>query len=51
MPVPNPHRLGCEETILTPEREETMEFLLFLGILALWIILQIWVLPRLGFNT
>ena len=28
-----------------------MEFLVPLGIVALWFILQIWVLPRLGVRT
>ena len=28
-----------------------MEFLVFLGILAVWVILQVWVLPRLGVKT
>lgn len=28
-----------------------MEFLIFVGILVLWIVLQAWVLPRLGIPT
>jgi hypothetical protein len=28
-----------------------MEFLIPLGVLAVWIILQVWVLPRLGVKT
>jgi hypothetical protein len=28
-----------------------MEFLISLGVLAVWIILQAWVLPRLGVKT
>jgi hypothetical protein len=28
-----------------------MELLVFLGILVLWVCLQVWVLPRLGFKT
>ena len=27
---------------------KTMEFLIPLGVLVVWIILQVWVLPRLG---
>ncbi len=32
-------------------RRSSMEILIFLGILALWLILQIWVLPKLGVQT
>lgn len=28
-----------------------MEFLIFLGILALWFLLQAWILPRAGVRT
>lgn len=35
----------------TDNRREMMEVLIFVGILVLWIILQVWVLPRMGFNT
>jgi hypothetical protein len=38
-----------------PERVKSggkvMEFLISLGILVVWIILQAWVLPRLGVKT
>ncbi len=30
---------------------KTMEFLIPLGVLVVWIILQAWVLPRLGVTT
>jgi hypothetical protein len=30
---------------------KTMEFLILLGVLVAWIILQVWVLPRLGVKT
>jgi hypothetical protein len=30
---------------------KVMEILIFLGILVVWIILQVWVLPRLGVKT
>jgi hypothetical protein len=30
---------------------KTMEPIIFLGVLAVWIILQAWVLPRLGVKT
>ena len=30
---------------------EAMEFLIPLGVLVVWIILQAWVLPRLGVKT
>jgi hypothetical protein len=30
---------------------KTMEFLIPLGVLVVWIILQAWVLPRLGVKT
>jgi hypothetical protein len=38
---------------LAPECEggETMEVLILLGVLGAWIILQVWVLPRLGVKT
>ena len=36
----------------TPSRGgKTMEILIPLGILVVWIILQVWVLPRFGVNT
>lgn len=28
-----------------------MDVLIFLGIIALWVVLQVWVLPRLGVPT
>jgi hypothetical protein len=31
--------------------DKTMEFLIPLGVLVVWIILQAWVLPRLGVKT
>ena len=31
--------------------DKTMEFLIPLGVLVVWIILQVWVLPRLGVKT
>lgn len=39
--------------IATRERTgvKTMEFLIPLGVLVVWIILQAWVLPRLGVKT
>lgn len=30
---------------------QAMDFLILFGIIALWVILQIWVLPRLGVPT
>jgi len=30
---------------------KTMEVLIILGVFAAWIILQVWVLPRLGVKT
>jgi hypothetical protein len=32
-------------------RGKPMEFLIFLGVLVAWVILQVWVLPRLGVKT
>jgi hypothetical protein len=32
-------------------RRNGMEIFFFLGVLALWIILQVWVLPKLGVPT
>jgi hypothetical protein len=32
-------------------RGKVMEFLIFLDILVVWIILQAWVMPRLGVKT
>lgn len=41
--------------IIAPETADkggkTMDFLIPLGILVVWIILQAWVLPRLGMKT
>lgn len=36
---------------LSSKEGKTMEFLIPLGVLALWILLQVWVLPRLGVKT
>jgi hypothetical protein len=36
---------------IAPKRIVTMDYLIVLGILALWIILQVWVLPKLGVPT
>lgn len=36
---------------LTSKRGKAMEFLVFLGILVVWVIFQAWVLPRLGVKT
>ena len=36
---------------LSSKGGKTMEFLIPLGILAAWILLQVWVLPRLGVKT
>ena len=33
------------------ERSKTMEILIPLGVVLVWIILQAWVLPRLGVKT
>jgi hypothetical protein len=33
------------------QSSSAMEYLLFAGILAAWIILQVWVLPRFGVKT
>jgi hypothetical protein len=33
------------------EGRKPMEYLVVLGLLALWVILQVWVLPRLGVKT
>jgi hypothetical protein len=32
-------------------RGKLMELLIFLGVLVAWVILQVWVLPRLGVKT
>jgi hypothetical protein len=32
-------------------RAKPMEFLIFLGVFVVWVILQVWVLPRLGVKT
>jgi hypothetical protein len=32
-------------------RSRTMDALFFIGLLALWLILQIWVLPKSGIST
>jgi hypothetical protein len=32
-------------------RKKSMKPLVFLGIIALWVVLQIWVLPRFGVST
>ena len=36
---------------LTDTGGKMMEFFIPLGVLAVWIILQVWVLPRLGVKT
>jgi hypothetical protein len=36
---------------ITDTGGKPMEFLIPLGVLAVWIILQAWVLPRLGVKT
>jgi hypothetical protein len=30
---------------------ELMDFLVVLAILAVWLVLQLWILPKLGFST
>lgn len=35
----------------TKSEGNTMEFLVPLGVVVLWIILQVWVLPRFGVKT
>ena len=35
----------------TKKEGTTLEILIFLGVFAAWIILQAWVLPRLGVKT
>ena len=35
----------------TDKGGKTMEYLILLGVLVVWIILQAWVLPRLGVKT
>ncbi len=32
-------------------REGAMEALLFVGFIALWVALQVWILPKLGVST
>ena len=39
------------ETSTPVQGGKTMEFLIPLGILVIWIILQAWVLPRFGVKT
>jgi hypothetical protein len=36
---------------MTTKGGTAMEFLIFLGILAGWIVLQAWILPRFGVKT
>jgi hypothetical protein len=36
---------------MTTKRGAFMDWLIVLGVLALWLVLQIWVLPRLGVST
>jgi hypothetical protein len=33
------------------ERRRTVDGLFFLAVLAVWLVLQIWVLPKAGFRT
>jgi hypothetical protein len=44
-PIPNGRSVGPQ-----PSRRG-MEIFFFLGVFALWIILQVWVLPKLGVPT
>ena len=39
------------DRVENPQRGNTMEILIFLGVFAVWIILQVWVLPRFGVQT
>jgi hypothetical protein len=39
------------ESVTAKTGDKTMEFLIPLGVLVVWIILQVWVLPRLGVKT
>jgi hypothetical protein len=44
------------EQVLDPSGQKqkgakSMEYLIFLGIIVVWIILQVWVFPRLGIKT
>ena len=34
-----------------PARRPRMDYLILLGILALWVVLQIWVLPKAGVSS
>ena len=45
-PEPNPGQTPAGQ-----RRKQTMDVLIPLGILAIWIILQIWVLPKAGVPT
>ncbi len=39
-------------TDVTPQQpRRNMEYLFFLGLFALWIVLQVWVLPKMGVRT
>lgn len=35
----------------TPTESRTVEFLLLLGVFVLWVVLQVWVLPKAGVST
>jgi len=39
------------ESVTESKEGKKMEFLIPLGVLVVWIILQVWVLPRFGVKT
>jgi len=41
----------CGNAETTNSKGKHMDILVFIGVLAVWIILQIWILPRLGVRT
>jgi hypothetical protein len=42
---------ACEPSGASNQGAKPMEFLILLGVLVVWIILQAWLLPRLGVKT
>jgi hypothetical protein len=50
-PFQSPASTPSERRVASQSPRRGMEILFFLGVFALWIILQVWVLPKLGVPT
>jgi hypothetical protein len=50
-PLQSTSSAPSERRVTSQPPRRGMEILFFLGVFALWIILQVWVLPKLGVPT